>query len=153
MSWCGSCQKTKQNAVKALVGTTLYSHGDREGGLQHWVLATRCLLAACSGQLSLMHPSWSAPEGSHTLTIRDSRSVVLARCHMAHVLKQKKGVQIESELGKRVSPQDGKSSTSCTDSLFLQKKVFQAYWGRVGVEKLHTWDSFPYSFNFSIPPP
>ena len=57
---------------------------------------------------------------------------------MAHVLKQKKGVQIESELGKRVSPQDGKSSTGCLDSLFLQKKVFQAYWGRVGVEKLHT---------------
>lgn len=57
---------------------------------------------------------------------------------MAHVLKQKKGVQVESELGKRVSTQDGKSSTGCTDSLFLQKKVFQAYWGRVGVEKLHT---------------
>ena len=72
---------------------------------------------------------------------------------MTHMLKQNKGVQVESELGQSVSAQDGKSSTACKDSLSLQKKVFQAYWGRVGVEKLHTRDSFPYSFNFSIPLP
>ena len=123
------------------------------GGLQQWVLATRCLLAAYSGQLSHTHPSWSVPEGCHTLTIRDSRAVVLARRHMTHILKQNKGVQVESELRKSVSAQDGKSSTACKDSLALQKKVFQASWGRVEVEKLHTRDSFPYSFNFSIPPP
>ena len=72
---------------------------------------------------------------------------------MTHILKQNKGVQVESELRKSVSAQDGKSSTACKDSLALQKKVFQASWGRVEVEKLHTRDSFPYSFNFSIPPP
>lgn len=115
--------KKKQNAVKALDGTTLYSHGDRGGGLQQWILATMCLLAAYSGQLFLMHPSWSAPEGSHTLTIRDSRSVVLARRHMTHVLKQSKGVQIESERGKRVSTQDAKSSTGCMDSISSEESV------------------------------
>lgn len=97
-----------------------------QGGLRQWVLATRGLLAAYSGQLSHMHPSRSVPEGSHTLSIRDSRAVMLARRHMTHMLKQNKGVQLESELGKSVSTQDGKSSTGCKDSLSLQKKVFQA---------------------------
>lgn len=50
--------------------------------------------------------------------------VGLVECHKTHMLKQNKGVHIESETGKGIPTQGDKSSAACEDSFSLCKEVF-----------------------------
>lgn len=147
-------RKTK---YKALDGTTLlltwrqskmgFSRGRRSP------MASGCPLAAYAGQLALMPRSWAVyqkdpmpfPYGTveqwgwpsaawHTCWSR-TKEYVLS-------LKQRK-----------MFPHSVTRAAQAVRILPLWKEVFQAYWGQAGVEKLHTGDPFPNSFNFSIPPP
>lgn len=84
--------------------------------------SSRSILAADAAQLACTHSSYTTSEDPPTSALQRLDMVVgLASCHMAHMLKQDKGVHTESESGKYIPIQGDKPSTGCKALYLLVK--------------------------------